>query len=349
MSFGGYGGYNGNNNAGNQAGNGYHQQGGTGYSQHQQQYQSGGGGGGFMASGNQYNGNSMNNSNSNSPMADSPNNKKKGTQNQSLRPVTIKQLLAATQHQQTPESPFVIDGQELTQVTIVGRLNSVTIQSTNCTYVVDDGTGASVECKKFFDHNSSDDEPQAAAQFVEGSYVRVFGQIKAFASKKTLGVFKMRPVTSVDEITYHNTEAILAHLALTRGLAPPIAGGNMGGQYGGMMAGAGSQGMQQGHSRQYQQQQQQQYGQYGQGGMDNNNTSYGQGNDSMFTPIQNQILNFAREHQNSVEGMSVPNLIFRMRGQAAESQIRDEIQYLANEGHIYSTLDEEHYKSTGGN
>ncbi|KAH6581304.1 hypothetical protein BASA60_002480 [Batrachochytrium salamandrivorans] len=320
MSFGGYGGYNGNNNAGNQAGNGYHQQGGTGYSQHQQQYQSGGGGGGFMASGNQYNGNSMNNSNSNSPMADSPNNKKKGTQNQSLRPVTIKQLLAATQHQQTPESP-----------------------------ILDDGTGASVECKKFFDHNSSDDEPQAAAQFVEGSYVRVFGQIKAFASKKTLGVFKMRPVTSVDEITYHNTEAILAHLALTRGLAPPIAGGNMGGQYGGMMAGAGSQGMQQGHSRQYQQQQQQQYGQYGQGGMDNNNTSYGQGNDSMFTPIQNQILNFAREHQNSVEGMSVPNLIFRMRGQAAESQIRDEIQYLANEGHIYSTLDEEHYKSTGGN
>ena len=63
---------------------------------------------------------------------------------------------------------------------------------------------------------------------------------------------------------------------------------------------------------------QQQYGQYGQ----QSNSGYGQSNDSMFTPIQSEILNFAREHQASVEGMAIKDLIFRMRGRASESQIR---------------------------
>ncbi|KAL5038297.1 Replication factor A protein 2 [Batrachochytrium dendrobatidis] len=331
MSFGGYGGYNGSN--------GYQPH--AGMNAPQQSYQSSNNvGGGFLAGGGSSTGQYGISGSGNSPMVDSPN-KKKGSGNQSLRPVTIKQLLAATQTQQTSDSPFTIDSQELTQVTLVGRLNSTTLQSTNCTYVIDDGTGLTIECKKFFDYNGADDEKVQADQFPEESYVQVFGQIKSFGSKKTLSLFKMRLINSIDEITYHNTMVIMAHLALTKGLNdanPNTAGFGTGAQHGGMMAGIKPQETQSGYL-------QQQYGQYGQ----QSNSGYGQSNDSMFTPIQSEILNFAREHQASVEGMAIKDLIFRMRGRASESQIREEVQFLSNEGHIYSTLDDDHFKSTGGN
>ena len=62
-----------------------------------------------------------------------------GASNQSLSPVTVKQLLTATQ--QSSEDIFRVDGVDLHQITIVGQIVSVQPQSTNIVFTIDDSSG----------------------------------------------------------------------------------------------------------------------------------------------------------------------------------------------------------------
>nr|KAJ3418662.1 DNA-directed RNA polymerase I subunit rpa2 [Polyrhizophydium stewartii] len=252
---------------------------------------------------------------------------RQGKSEQSLRSVTVKQLQSATQP--VPDMPFRLDGRDLSQVVLVGRINSASTQSTNFAMTLDDGTGT-VECKKFFG-DGGDEEEEAArlAQFSEGVYVRVVGQLRAFASRKTLVLFSVRPVHSANEITLHCLEAITMHLALTRGLQPMPAQ-QMQQQMQQPQAGAfgGFGGAQQHMHQQGQQQQQMQFGA------------------GMFTPLQQEIMMLVSQQQHTVEGMALDALAFRLRGRAGADEVRSTVDYLSAEGHLYSTIDDAHFKAT---
>eukprot|EP00961_Rhodomonas_salina_P217678 2941901-Rhodomonas_salina.3 len=56
-----------------------------------------------------------------------------------IHPVTIKQLLNATQEAQ--DDAYMVDGRECTQVTVVGLITNVQEQSTCITYDLEDNTG----------------------------------------------------------------------------------------------------------------------------------------------------------------------------------------------------------------
>lgn len=84
---------------------------------------------------------------------DSPSGKKKASTNQSLRPVTCKQLNEASQAY--ADAPFMVDGQELGQVTIVGCIVKMNEQSTNLALQIDDGTGV-VDVRMWFEDSDSD-------------------------------------------------------------------------------------------------------------------------------------------------------------------------------------------------
>jgi hypothetical protein len=84
---------------------------------------------------------------------DSPNGKKKASTNQSLRPVTCKQLIEATQAH--ADAPLMVDGQELGQVTIVGCIVKINEQSTNLALQIDDGTGI-VDVRMWYEDGESD-------------------------------------------------------------------------------------------------------------------------------------------------------------------------------------------------
>ncbi|KAF2094905.1 replication protein A, subunit RPA32 [Rhizodiscina lignyota] len=184
--------------------------------------QGGAGGGGFMGG-----------------SQTSPSGEKNYTKD-SLRPVTIKQLMEA---EQISDQDFKSDGAEITQVTIVGQIRNVAQQTTNVTYKLDDGTG-SIEVKQWTDSEAvNNEDSNESSKLAENMYVRVWGKLKSFNTKRHLGATCIRPITDYNEVSYHLLEAAVVHLYFTRG--PP--GGAKGAQNGGYGAqqteGHGNEGM----------------------------------------------------------------------------------------------------------
>ncbi|RDA96225.1 hypothetical protein CP533_1727, partial [Ophiocordyceps camponoti-saundersi (nom. inval.)] len=145
----------------------------------------------------------------------------KAYQDESLRPVTIKQVLEADEAF-SGGADFKIDGSVVTQITFVGQVRSINPQSTNITFKIDDGTGQ-IEVKKWIDADRQED---ADPGFEPDSHVRVWGRLKSFNSKRHVGAHVIRPVTDFNEVNYHLLEATYVHLFYTRG---PLDGGGGGG------------------------------------------------------------------------------------------------------------------------
>ncbi|KAL2023401.1 hypothetical protein VTK56DRAFT_2758 [Thermocarpiscus australiensis] len=132
----------------------------------------------------------------------------------SLRPVTIKQLVDCKE--EYPGADLRIDGQAVTQVTLIGQVRSVNPQTTNITYRLDDGTGV-VDVKKWVDAERPDD---ADPKFAPDTYVRVWGRLQSFNGRKHVGAHYIRAIEDFNEVNYHMLEATYVHLCLTKG-GPP--------------------------------------------------------------------------------------------------------------------------------
>ncbi|KAG6028701.1 hypothetical protein E4U41_000606 [Claviceps citrina] len=135
----------------------------------------------------------------------------KSYQDESLRPVTIKQILEADEAY--PGADFKIDNTTVTQITFVGQIRNINPQPTNITFKIDDGTGQ-IEVKKWIDVDKQDD-PQA--EFELDAHVRVWGRLKSFSNKRHVGAHVIRPVTDFNEVNYHLLEATYVHLFFTKG------------------------------------------------------------------------------------------------------------------------------------
>ena len=133
-----------------------------------------------------------------------------------LRPVTIKQLIDA-EHPHADAEHFLIDGSETTQVTFVGQIRNISYQATNVTYKLDDGTGT-FEVKVWVDSEQSnhDDPNSMHAKLSENAYARVWGKLKTFGKKHVVAHI-VRPITDYNEINYHLLEATYVHLFFSRG------------------------------------------------------------------------------------------------------------------------------------
>ncbi|KAH0563049.1 hypothetical protein GP486_002382 [Trichoglossum hirsutum] len=139
---------------------------------------------------------------------------------ETLRPVTIKQLLEAKQPH--PDAEFKVDDVEITQVSFIGQIRNISSQSTNITYKMDDGTGT-IEVKQYIDSDAASfmdtDSGPSKPKLVEGVYARAWGRLKAFNNKRHVGAHVIRPIQDHNEIQYHLLEATAVHLYFTRG--PP--------------------------------------------------------------------------------------------------------------------------------
>ncbi|KAG9234613.1 hypothetical protein BJ875DRAFT_461085 [Amylocarpus encephaloides] len=131
----------------------------------------------------------------------------------SLRPITIKQIMDATQAHS--DADFKIDGAEVTVITFVGQVNSISTKATNILYKVDDGTGI-IDVMSWV---NGDDPKSQESVAKEGEYIRVFGRLKTFNDKRSVTAHMLRPVPDFNEVSYHLLEATVTHLYFTRG--PP--------------------------------------------------------------------------------------------------------------------------------
>ncbi len=66
------------------------------------------------------------------------------------------------------------------------------------------------------------------------------------------------------------------------------------------------------------------------------------------TADQNMVLDAVRRATGGESGAGIADLCAELRTRCTEARIRQALDWLTNEGHVYSTIDDDHYKVTDG-
>ncbi|XP_053560760.1 replication protein A 32 kDa subunit [Bombina bombina] len=239
--------------------------------------------------------------------------KKSRSRAQQIVPCTVSQLLSASQSDEV----FRIGEVELSQVTVVGIVRHAEKAPTNILYKVDDMTAAPMDVRQWVDTDEASCENMVVPP---GSYVKVAGHLRSFQNKKSVVAFKITPIEDMNEFVSHMLEVVQSHMILN----------SQGAQTGGVSSHALST---PGHM----------------GMTDTSGGSFNGGNSMQtngLTAHQSQILNLIKSCRGT-EGMAFDELRKRLNGMNVNT-IKQAVEFLSNEGHIYSTVDDEHYKSTDG-
>ncbi|WCJ41688.1 Replication protein A 32 kDa subunit A [Euphorbia peplus] len=122
-------------------------------------------------------------------------------------PLTVKQISEASQSGDE-KSNFSVDGVDLTNVSVVGMVFDKAEKATDVGFVLDDGTGR-IGCRRWVNDNFDTKE---MSKIEDGMYVRVNGHLKSFQSIKQIVAFSVRPVTNFDEVAFHFIDCIHTHL-----------------------------------------------------------------------------------------------------------------------------------------
>ncbi|KAF2316942.1 hypothetical protein GH714_007277 [Hevea brasiliensis] len=101
-----------------------------------------------------------------------------------LLALTVKQICELPSND---ESNFVIDGVEVTNVTIVGRVCQKEDKASEYTFLVDDGTGQ-IECTRWVQERIDTDEAEG---ILVGKYVRVHGHLRGLQGRRFINVFSI--------------------------------------------------------------------------------------------------------------------------------------------------------------
>ncbi|KAI9106373.1 hypothetical protein K1719_021901 [Acacia pycnantha] len=137
---------------------------------------------------------------------------------QGLVPVTVKQISEVSQSGDE-KSNFIINGVDVTNVTLVGMVFEKVDRNTDVSFVLDDGTGR-IKCRRWVNEPFDTKEME---EIRDGMYVRVYGHLKSFQGVKQVVAFSIRLVMSFDEISFHFIDCIHNHLhakAKVEGVTP---------------------------------------------------------------------------------------------------------------------------------
>lgn len=226
----------------------------------------------------------------------------------SVRPVTIKQVLSATQTHS--EADWVIDDAEIGSVTVIGQVISIQKQATNIVYSLDDGTGR-LEARHWVDPSAMEEDEEDP--ITEDSYIRVMGTIKSFGNKRYINTSQQRLVKDHHELYFHLLDAMATKLILERG--PPHAPRQQPGSSPIKAEGASAYSAQ--------------------------STAVTNDQFSHLPQMQQAIIRFILSHPQTDDGVNVGAIARAVGGSANE--ISAALDSLLDGGHIYTTLDESHY------
>jgi len=224
----------------------------------------------------------------------------------------VRQILGAIANN---EDTFSVDGHELNQVSLVGVIQKPLSQPTNFNFQLDDGTGW-IDVRIWDSEDSNPFQAEKQEKWREGTYVRVIGHLRSFSNKKSVIAFRVIPVENFNEITYHHLETIYVHLLHKHG--PPSSG-----QVGGTN--------------------------FFQGPPKSHNTANYSARGGGWTDLQRAVHACFWENGNSEpHGLTVDFVVHRLAPRYHEGEIREAVTSLSSEGHLYSTIDDDHFKATEG-
>eukprot|EP00752_Nemacystus_decipiens_P010313 g9188.t1 len=284
---------------------------------------SGGGGGGYMTGGAV-----------DSPAGGGGSGGQRSKEKQSLLSVNVKQVLESEMLNQ--DSGAKIDGVDVSQIKLVGCIVEMEDASTNTEYTVEDTTGR-IKVKMF--HNDgeggNDRSTEKRARNQIGTYVRVFGNVRSWNDDRHSVAYLIEPLSDMNEVTYHYLDTIYTHLFNTKGPLPGKASVGGGAAVAQPMNGVGSPGFHGSSS-------QQGFTSPGNGMLNNQGGGDAKGFSSVQQQVHDMFIGADDEQGRSV--MDVANAL-RSRG-ITHQDVVDAVQFLSGEGHLYSTIDDDHYRST---
>jgi replication factor A2 len=234
---------------------------------------------------------------------------------QSLRRVTVKQL---TEAQEIAGKYHIDNGAtQLQQVALVANVLTMTMKETNIELTVEDGTGT-IQVRMYLDGNES--ESSALAQIKEGEYRYIVGTLKKIGGALCVVAFTLSLVEDHNVVTMHLLDTILNH---QRAVGAPKREGGAAAANG--YAKQEHVGMQVDH--------------------------VGNGHSSGAGSVRDQVL-YEFQHgagSDTDTGCSIGNVMAQLSKRMPAlsfAEVQDAVAQLSNDGHLYSTVDEDHYKTT---
>ncbi|XP_015885314.1 replication protein A 32 kDa subunit A isoform X1 [Ziziphus jujuba] len=255
-----------------------------------------------------------------SQLTDSTPSAAKSRETHGLVPVTVKQISEAYQSGDE-KSNFEINGVDISNVTLVGMVFNKTERNTDVNFTLDDGTGR-IGCRRWVNEVFDTREME---EVQDGMYVRVNGHLKIFQGNRQLVAFSVRPVTNFDEIAFHFIECIHNHLQSSKirqqgsdtthsqskdsSLSTPVS--------------SGSNGYQTASSSQFS----------------------GQFNTDGVKSCDQLVLDYLQQPSSIGKEKGIHKDELSQQLKVPMAKITEAIRALEEEGLIYSTIDEFHYKS----
>jgi len=249
----------------------------------------------------------MNDTNTNTPSKGASGGSGKNKK-QNIVPVMINEVLTA------PEEGFKVEDTDVGMVVVCGKVNAVERAATKTTYHIEDHSGT-LEVVQWVDEGS------AGAEHNEGDEVKVVGSVRTQGEKKHVMAFKISAVSCKAEWDAHILQVVYAKLKL-RQLNQGAGGGSAmdyqtTGLTNSMMGGA--LGM-------------------GSSSADSSGQSFGHKN---YDEVYRLIKNGSEE-----QGVNRDHIYKSVKTKMSKQEMDSALDYLSSEGHIYSTIDEDHFKTT---
>jgi len=145
------------------------------------------------------------------------------------------------------------------------------------------------------------------------SYVKVVGQVKTFAGKAHVVAHHVSKMQSLNELIAHAIECVHASMCIRKQA-----------ELGGAAAVATNHNLG--------------------GGFQNQHAAV---SNTGFTPAQNAVLSHLKT-VTSMTGCSVTDICRQLK-QFSENQVKQALEFLSGEGHIYSTTDDDHFRAASNN
>jgi len=243
------------------------------------------------------------------------------TRLQNLVPVSFKQMLDAVE----ADNFKVVDTKPY-MITSVALVRSSDITSTRAIFLLDDTTGQ-LEGRFIFNKDDTGSN-RDFAEIEVGSYCRIYGTHRSESGQPFIHLFVIRPLEDFNDLTTHLLEVIAAELQLKKVAKMLKDGPNF----------VSGTGFLTNRSN------------LNQSGFEDMDTSFGgggggqvQGLDSKQSMVFQLVDNCKEQH-----GVDKNAIVAQLRGKMTPKEINDILDFLSGEGHIYSTIDEDHYRSTSG-
>lgn len=244
-----------------------------------------------------------------SPQASQTQRPRRSYDEQTLTPVTVQMAMNAHPDPAGGDGSLLLaDGRKIHSVVLVAAVRSVDPQTTNIVYQLEDGTGL-IDVKQWLDDNDCQAiQETRQSTLKEHIYLKVIGQIKDYEGNKMIVANSVRPLSTANELTHHMLQVVYSAESYKRQSSivtlPPTVHSGVG--FGSSMPIA---------------------------------QATGGGNS-----LRDQVLDFIKTQDDGGEsGVNIHNCFNTMASQP-EGAIRKAIEELAEEGFIYSTVDEDHYK-----